>query len=186
MIRAFICIELPDDIKEKLGRLQADLKALGQSVRWTRTDGIHLTLKFLGDIEQEVVPNIVEQISEAAQQISPFEIQVKDVGAFPNFKKPRVFWIGIDEQSGALAHIQTAIESNLASLGFEKEQRRFSPHLTIGRVKTSEGLNSISSALEQMKLKVMSFSAKQVVVMQSQLQPTGAVYTPLHVIKIGC
>ena len=183
-IRTFICIELPDSIRTKLGEIQTEMKTLGSSVRWTRSDGIHLTLKFLGDVEKQNIEQIVEQTIEASRIHSPAKIEVKESGAFPDFKKPRVFWIGVHDPNGALARLQMAIDTKLDKIGFKKEQRRFSPHLTIGRVKSHDGLNATSRALEEMNIEPMTFLAKQVVVMQSQLQPKGAVYTPLHIIKL--
>jgi RNA 2',3'-cyclic 3'-phosphodiesterase len=183
-IRTFICIELPDSIKTKLGEIQTEMKTLGSNVRWTRTDGIHLTLKFLGNVEKQNINQIVEQIAEASRVHSPVEIEVKESGAFPDFKKPRVFWIGVHDPSGALARLQMTIDTKLEKIGFEKENRRFSPHLTIGRVKSHDGLNATSRALEEMSIEPMAFLANQVVVMQSHLQLKGAVYTPLHIIKL--
>ncbi len=185
MIRTFICFELPKDVQREIGELQSRLKGLGRGVRWVRPQGIHLTLKFLGDVEEELIDAIGEGVAKASQGTSPIAITLKGSGAFPNFKRPRVFWVGVDEPSGQLIRLQAAIEDELAGLGFDKEQRSFSPHLTIGRVRSHDGLNAVINALQEIKLEPMTFTANRVVVMQSQLRPGGSVYTPLKTIKLG-
>lgn len=184
MIRTFICIDIPQEVKQKMGAVQAEMKKHGRGVRWSNSNGIHLTLKFLGDIENEKVQQVIHQAEKACAGFSPFEISVQDTGAFPNFKRPRVFWIGVDEPSGLMLQLHGAIDNSLASIGFEKEQRRFSPHLTLGRVKSDDGLKDVSRALEDMTFEPMHFLARHVVLMKSELRPGGAVYTPLHTIKL--
>jgi len=184
MIRTFICIELPFEVKQSLEELQDTLRSLSRGVRWVRVEGIHLTLKFLGDVEKEGISAIAAQIQTACVGTAPFVLKVQGVGAFPDFKRPRVYWAGVDDSSGALLSLQKSIEEGLENLGFAREQRRFSPHLTLGRVRSSEGLNAVRQALENTALPPVQFTVNQVVVMQSQLRPSGAVYSPLQVIKL--
>jgi len=184
MIRTFICIELPSDIKGRIAELQQDLKKFGRGVRWSRPDGIHLTLKFLGDVESDKMKEIGERVAVACKGIAPFHIELAQLGAFPNFKRPRVFWLGADEKGGFLARLQKATESQLSEIGFPKEARDFSPHLTIGRVKSGDGLDALCKALQNERIEPMPFVVKQVVVMQSQLRPSGPLYTPLNVINL--
>ncbi len=185
MIRTFICFELPEHVKNTLDELQSELKRYGRGVRWVRPQGIHLTLKFLGDVEANLIDRIGDGVKRASNGMSPIDIRLQQAGAFPNFKRPRVFWVGIDEPSGRLPGLYAAIEDAMAGLGFAKEQRPFSPHLTIGRVKSHDGLNAVIEALKDVKLSPMKFTAGRVVVMQSQLRPGGAVYTPLKIIELG-
>jgi 2'-5' RNA ligase len=183
-IRTFICFELPGFIKTELQRVQNALKPISKSVRWSHVDGIHLTLKFLGDVDEEILDDIHNAVKKAAEKSEPFQIDISGVGAFPNFNRPNVYWIGVKESSGALLSIQQKIENELEQIGFAKERRPFSPHLTIGRVKSQEGLKEISKTLQNAKLPSMTFVAAEILVMKSVLQPGGARYTPLSVIKL--
>lgn len=183
-IRTFICFELPDKVRSELAELQNSLKPKSNSVRWSKPDSIHLTLNFLGDVEKERMDDIFDAVKRATEGNAPFQINISGTGAFPNYKRPTVYWIGVNESSGALHSIQQKIETELEKLGFPKEKRKFSPHLTIGRVKSQHGLNEISTALQDVKLPTMTFIADEIVVMQSVLQPGGARYTPLSVIKL--
>ena len=184
MIRTFVCIELPPDIKAGIAGLQESLKKVGRGVRWSRPEGIHLTLKFLGDVEEDKIENIGERVAVACEGIAPFHIELAQAGAFPNFRRPRVFWLGIHEESGFLGRLQKEIDKQLRETGFQKEARAFSPHLTIGRVKSGDDLSALCEALQNVHIEPMPLQANQVVVMQSRLRPSGALYTPLKVINL--
>jgi len=184
-IRTFICFELPDKIKEKIADLQDNLKPYGSGVRWTRPDSIHLTLKFLGDVQEEQITDITSAVEKASEMIPPLKIQVSGCGAFPNLRRPRVFWVGVKEDSGKLLELQSNIETALEELGFPKEKRNFFPHLTFGRVKSRDGIPEMTDFLKDHEFELKPFKAEQVIVMQSQLRPTGAVYTPLQEISLS-
>lgn len=184
-IRTFICFELSEAIKKELAQLQLDVKKLGRGVRWSNPDDIHLTLKFLGDVEENLITDITEAVKAAAAQTAAFQISISGTGAFPNFDHPRVYWVGIKEASGALVRVQSNIENELQRIGFAKEQRKFSPHLTLGRVKSSDGLKEISAALQKVMLRNLNFLADKIIVMKSELQPGGAQYTPLSFVKLS-
>lgn len=183
-LRTFICFELPVHVIETLAELQESLRPLSGGVRWTRPKGIHLTLKFLGDVDEESLPAVAQAVKVAASSTSAFDIQVIGAGAFPNIKRPRVFWVGVSEPSGELQRLQERIETALQPLGFERETRKFSPHLTIGRVKFADHLKRITDFFETEPLAPVSFSADELVIMKSELKPGGAVYTPLHTIQL--
>ncbi|MBN1481873.1 RNA 2',3'-cyclic phosphodiesterase [candidate division KSB1 bacterium] len=177
-IRTFICFELPDAVRQSLAQLQDNLKRHGKGVRWVRPAGIHLTLKFLGDVDEKQLPDIVSVVRKASEPYAPIKIHLYGTGAFPNLHQPKVYWIGVEEAAD-LIKIQSDLENELAPLGFPKEKRQFSPHLTLGRVKSSDGLKAITAALEKEALPRMSFTANEIIVMQSQLAPGGAVYSAL-------
>lgn len=177
-IRTFICFELPETVQQKLAQLQGKLQKLGKGVRWVRPSGIHLTLKFLGDVDEIKMPDIVQAVQKAAEAYAPIKIQLHGTGAFPNLRQPRVYWIGV-EAADDLLKIQHDLENELAAVGFPKEEKKFSPHLTLGRVKSSDGLKAVSAALESEVVPPLYFTANEMVVMQSQLTPAGAVYTRL-------
>lgn len=183
-IRVFICIELPEQIKEKLAEIQDELRPFSRGVRWTKPTGIHLTLKFLGDVDEEKIDEIADAVSNVCNGISSLELNLGDSGAFPNFKRPRVYWIGIEEPTGQLLALQADIEKELEKFGYAKENRKFFPHLTLGRVKFPDRLMDIHQKLDQYSLDRFNFTAHEIIVMKSDLQPSGAVYTPLRRIKL--
>lgn len=184
-IRTFICFELSQEIKEKLATLQNQLKSLGQGVSWTRPAGMHLTLKFLGDVAEEKIGKVTEAVQRAAKDIRAFDVSVAGTGSFPNFKRPRVLWVGIQEPTGSLHRLQKNIELELEGLGFEREKRSFSPHLTLGRFKFAGKINAIAEALQDYGFSEQRFKADTIIVMKSDLKPDGATYTQLKRIELN-
>ena len=183
-VRAFICIELPDVLRDELARLQKLLKPASRGVRWVRPQGIHLTLKFLGDVKTDQLPAIESAVENATADVLPFELKADGAGAFPNYKRPRVYWIGINDPTDTLATLQQQIEAAIEPLGFPREKRSFSPHLTLGRVKSPDNLPAIQDILEAASLNAEPFTVRQIILMKSELQPGGAVYTPLHTFEL--
>jgi RNA 2',3'-cyclic 3'-phosphodiesterase len=184
MVRIFICFDLPGEIREKLRALQSALKPLGRGVSWTRPEGIHLTLKFLGDVESGRIADIAAALSRATTGTRTFAISVQGVGAFPNLRRPRVLWVGIEEPGGALTQLARGIDEALGTLDFRREERPFSPHLTLGRVKSPDGIEAICQKLNALSFAPMTFSPSEVVVMRSDLRPDGAAYTPQERIEL--
>ncbi len=184
MLRLFIAIDLPPEVKSLLTTLQSRLRPRTDAVRWSDPGGTHLTLKFLGNVEASRVDAVTDRMRNAAQQHQPFELQTGELGMFPNRRRPRVVWLGIDGDVGVLSQLQAAVEQCVALLGFPTEQRPFSPHLTLGRsIKdpSSAHLASIGQAVEQTEVpEKIAFMVNEVVLMRSELGPRGARYTPLH------
>lgn len=183
-VRTFICFNLPREVKENLAQLQTDLKKRGRGVRWARPEGMHLTLKFLGDVDEGKIPEIADAVRKAVADRPVFQVEIAGAGGFPNLHRPRVYWVGVHETSGALEALQARIENELARLGFPKEKRKFSPHLTLGRVKFNDGLKAISEILDNKVLPPMTFTANEIIVMKSQLSPQGSTYTPLAILPL--
>ncbi|MDO8578136.1 MAG: RNA 2',3'-cyclic phosphodiesterase [Dehalococcoidales bacterium] len=187
-IRCFIAIELPDDIREGLGRLIARLKSRQPDVKWVDPAAIHLTLKFLGYVAPDRVGEITEAITDAACGIPPFSLEVKDLGVFPSLNRVRVVWIGVEGETDKLLQLQKRLETNLDILGFPPEEREFTPHLTLARVRDTaspaerEELVRLITATKASP--IGSFTAKSVSLMSSQLARTGAVYTQLAAVKL--
>ncbi len=190
-IRAFVAIELSEEAIEALDRLQSKLKeqAPPDAVRWVRPRSIHLTLQFLGDVD----PGRVEAIAQALRQVSlgraPFSFEMRDLGVFPNARQPRVVWVGIVEPSGALAALQKEVSRALESLGFEPEQRAFTPHLTLGRASRQAHRRALAELGELVtRFKAGSLCrvfVDRFVLMRSDLKPDGAVYTPMAVLTFS-
>jgi 2'-5' RNA ligase len=189
-IRSFIAIELPEEAKKGLARLRKELERDEHKfVKWVDPGGIHLTLKFLGNIPSKRVTEITEAMEKAAQGISPFHLEISGLGAFPSLKQARVFWVGIGGETDKLSKLQQSIDSALAALGFAKEERPFVPHLTLAR--TREGASPperrsfgelVGSTTFEDKYPV---AVEAVRLMRSQLMPAGAIYTCLSVVGLG-
>lgn len=184
-IRTFIAIELDGPTKTKLTDLQKRLKVEmpERAIRWVRAEGIHLTLKFLGDVPVTRIERIAEELKEACRGFAPFGLKYGGLGCFPNPRRPRVVWVGIEEETGTLARLQRAIEKRLAPLGYPPEKRPFNPHLTLGRVRSrvrSGELRRVGELIEAADIGLVSeMEARAVGLIRSDLGPSGAVYTPL-------
>ena len=179
-IRTFICFELSREMTIKIRDYQYYIKTFGRGVRWVKPESIHLTLKFLGDVEEANVANIAERLKPIVQDFASFKIKLTGSGAFPNLKRPRVYWIGVEEATGTLVKLHDQIDNTLEKEGFEKDQREFSPHLTLGRVEFIEEVQKISTELQRTNFEGGEFQPREIVIMKSELQPSGAVYAPLH------
>ncbi len=179
-IRSFIAISLPEPVLQAIGKAQETLKGARLDIRWVRQEGIHLTLKFLGDVERENIEGIQAAIARAAKGASPFTLYGEGVGVFPDRKRPRVIWVGLSGDLQALAALQRDLESQLDGLGFPREKRPFKGHLTVGRVKGRLDATRLAKALDGLSaFKTESFSVECVELFQSTLRPQGAVYDRL-------
>ncbi len=188
-VRAFVAIELPSSVKSALSQLQDNLKRSEHaSVKWVNTGSIHLTLKFLGNIATETIPELTKVLSEAARGITPFHLELGEMGVFPNLRAPRVVWVGLRGEIATLSVLQENIESALIPLGFPPESRAFSPHLTLGRVreKASPGeRRSLGQAVASSKVASMEpFPVDSLSLMRSTLTREGAVYTRLYSVAL--
>ena len=188
-IRSFIAIELSKEAKKGLARLKKELeKDEHKFVKWVDPEGIHLTLKFLGNIPSKRVTEITEAMKKAAQGISPFLLEISGLGAFPSLKQARVLWVGVSGELDKLSRLQQNIDSALAVLGFANEERPFVPHLTLARIR--EGASApertsfgelVGSTASEGKYPV---EVEAVRLMRSQLTPAGALYTCLSVVEL--
>jgi RNA 2',3'-cyclic 3'-phosphodiesterase len=185
MLRSFIALEIPAEIQSAIALATAPIRtALPKSlIRWVAPQNVHLTLKFLGDVSPANLECLAETLKEQAAAHAPFSISVGGLGAFPNARRARVIWIGL-EAPPALSALQRGVEAAAAQLGYPREARPFSPHLTIGRVAqavSAADLQHIRSALESTKVGILATVRLQAVhIFKSDLQPAGSVYTPLY------
>lgn len=178
-MRTFIAIELPEEIRRAIAALQDDLRHARAEVGWTKPENIHLTLKFLGEIEEHSVSQVAQACVETAQAFSSFTLSINGAGAFPNARQPRVLWVGLGDGVEEARRVQARLDERLAAIGFEREARAFHPHLTIGRIKSLKGTQALLARAEAYHLPALSFAARELVFMHSQLHPAGARYTPL-------
>lgn len=189
-VRAFIAINLPEEIIQRLVdhiQIIKDLVPNGV-IRWVRKENIHLTLKFLGNAALADITNISASMQFLAEKHHPFDLEVTSFGCFPNLKSPRTLWIDIRESSGTLLKVQSALEEILEGHGFSQEQRRFHPHLTIGRVNRNiqrTDRMELGQSLAQVKIgHIGTVHVKDFRLMRSDLRPSGAVYSQLSVASL--
>lgn len=180
MIRTFIAIDLPPGVREKIETFERELKKADAAVSWVKPDRIHLTLKFLGDVPEERVPEIQAALEDVARASHAFRLKAAGCGAFPTLKQMRVVWTGIKGDQEALAKLARRVEEAMSPLGFEPEDRPFRPHLTLGRVKGKSRLRVLQEMLlENQGFEAEDFDVAEVVLYKSDLRPDGARYTPL-------
>jgi len=186
-IRAFIAIEIPEETKKGLKRLLETLKTLCpiKAISWSKPETMHVTIKFLGDIEDADIEKISRTLQEAAKHATEFDITAKGIGAFPSPKSPRVVWVGIDG-SGALKSLHAAIDKGLAQLAIPKNDKPFSPHLTLCRVREKAAGKGIREAIEKPDVKFeAAWKVTEITLFKSALKPDGALHTPLSTVKLG-
>jgi len=184
-IRSFIAIELPDDIRRSMADLIAEIRKTKTDVTWVPAENIHLTLKFLGNTDDSLIPKIKERISKKLSHYNVFYIKIVGVGCFPSEKRPRVLWIGI-ENSAVLNSIQKDLDAEVAGFGFAPDDRPFSPHLTIGRVRSQKGIAEMLRRLSEFRTTDFGVvEVKSIHIMKSELKPAGAEHTSIAEIPIG-
>lgn len=184
-MRAFIAIEISDQIKDILARLESHLKYAGADVKWVNPEIIHLTLKFLGEITDNKCEAVKSALDVIAKHAKPFVMTVKDVGTFPIRARARVIWAGLDNGASEATELAERIEDSLSKIGFPVEDRPFSPHLTIGRVRSSLNIEKLKDKISSASLEVQPGSAvshkvTSIILFQSTLTPRGSIYTRLH------
>jgi 2'-5' RNA ligase len=190
ILRSFIAIEMPTSVQDAIDRSTTVLKKeLGKPlVRWVPPHNVHLTLKFLGDVSQSNLELLAQALKVEAREHTVFSLSVGGLGAFPNPRRARVIWIGI-EAPEALQALQHAIEAVSARLGYTPENRPFSPHLTIGRVNQNASageLQHLRSALEATHIGALGAATVDAVhIFKSDLLPSGAVYTHINTAPFG-
>ncbi|MGB8657513.1 MAG: RNA 2',3'-cyclic phosphodiesterase [Candidatus Zixiibacteriota bacterium] len=183
-MRTFIAIELPERIKKKIEELQAPFKKTNAFVSWVKPANIHVTLKFLGEVPEEKIEEVFSAIEQAVKEASRFSLSLKGTGAFPDFRRPRVIWIGTLSGEKELSHLAARVEDEMEKIGFAREQRGFSAHFTIGRVKSPKNIEKLIELVKSADFSTGEIEVNEVVVMRSQLHPAGAIYTPLKKVPL--
>jgi 2'-5' RNA ligase len=185
MWRLFIAITIPPNVLDSLMAIQDQLKhkTPPHTVRWVRSEGIHLTLKFLGDVPVVKRKTLEKTLAEATQDHAPFTLSATGLGVFPNLKRPRVAWVGVEQDRAALTALRDAVEEHIAPLGYPTENRPFNPHLTLGRIRRDARRADIQRFAELIGTRDLTdryaWQVNNVHLIRSELKPTGAVYTTL-------
>jgi 2'-5' RNA ligase len=190
--RLFISINLTPELLVTLTDLQSQLKRqlASQPLRWARPEGIHLTLKFLGDTETGRIEEIARALSQAVESHQPFDLSISGLGCFPNQRKPRVLWVGVQDPDQRLRRLATSVDDAMAGLGWKRENRPYTGHLTLARVKkyaNNQDKQALSELLSSVDVedRLGVLPVRTVHLMRSQLRSDGAVYTSLITIHLN-
>ncbi|MBN2568602.1 MAG: RNA 2',3'-cyclic phosphodiesterase [Deltaproteobacteria bacterium] len=180
-LRAFLAAEIPPNVKNSIRRIQEQLAPLMQGIRWTKPEGIHLTLKFFGNISESDIPCISRAVEREAAVTVPVTLNAHSIGAFPGLSRPRVLWMGLEGDTDRLCKLHEAIDSDLQQCGFQKDVRLFNPHLTLGRAKTQRGIYSGIREImaEKERYNAGQFEVSGITLFRSDLKPDGPLYTKL-------
>jgi 2'-5' RNA ligase len=178
-IRSFIAIELNKDIQESLAKIQSQLRAARADVKWVKPENIHLTLKFLGNIDIDLITKINGIFEELGKKYQSFPADLNTLGAFPKIKNPRVIWFGMQKGKDEVIVIVKELEEQLAKIGIAKEEKEFHPHVTLGRLRSPYNRASLVEALEKnSKVPTLNFTVDKIVLFKSTLTPKGPIYEP--------
>jgi len=176
-MRLFLGIELPEPLVAEIGRVQSLLRASGADVRWVEPGNAHVTMKFLGQVEPARVAAIDAVLAPVIASHPRHELELIGVGAFPDEARPRVIWAGVEGAIRELAALHVAVDATLEPLGFEREHRRFSPHVTLGRVRRPHGLKPLSTAIRDHRhTPIGAVPVAALVLFESTLTPQGSRY----------
>ena len=172
-IRTFIAVDLPQDAKLEVDRLTSSFRNEGRGVKWVNAENLHITLRFLGDIDQESVPKLAENIKTNIYGFGKFDLSLSGLGGFPNLKMPRVIWVDTDIGKDKLRDLATAVEMACIESKFGRSDKRFMAHLTIGRVKNPSGIDNVLKKIRKTTFGAGPFNITGVTIFKSDLSPAG-------------
>ena len=182
-VRAFLAIDLDDDLKPKINKIIKEFKSINTKIKYVELTNLHLTLKFFGDIDTNGLDLLEDKIAGVVSDFEPFDIHIKGCGAFPNNNHIKVIWIGIDEDS-LIKELHDKLDVEFAKLGFDKD-KRFSTHLTIGRMKTAKNKDKVKQTIEEFEnVDIGQMTVEKISLKKSTLTPSGPVYEDLKVFKL--
>jgi len=184
-IRTFIAFAIPAELKRDADKLIISLNNLSESVRWVQAANLHFTLRFLGDIEQAIVPALEQKLRASLGDLQAIPLKLAGLGCFPNIKRPRVVWIGAAGDLEKLKELAKRVESACIDTGLGQGDKPFSAHLTIGRIKYPQGLEKLIARLAEERFESAEFMVDEVVIYKSDLSPRGPTYTALAKVKLG-
>jgi 2'-5' RNA ligase len=184
--RTFLALDLDEGVRRKLAALQRELDAAGAVVRWTQSDQIHVTMKFLGDVADEDLAQVCAIAQEAAAEVEAFDFAVAGVVSSPPDGHMRMVWVNIQDPTGLMAELNRRLEEAYSAMGFKAENRRFHPHLTLGRVKSGRAVAELRQAILNVQDAGFCLQpADELIVYGSDLRPDGPIYTPLATLPLG-
>lgn len=183
LLRSFIALPTPDSVRNRISSIQADLRQLNADVKWESPEKLHITLKFLGNVETQLLENLIPALEEIARAQSSFDLTYEGIGAFPNLQAPRVVWVGTARNESLLS-FQHSVELRCEDFGIARENRAFHPHITLGRVKGSRNIQRLTEKLKTITLEPTRARCTELLVMRSDLTPSGSVYSVLKSIPL--
>ncbi|MBN2583823.1 MAG: RNA 2',3'-cyclic phosphodiesterase [Planctomycetes bacterium] len=179
-LRLFIAVELPEAAQRLLAAVARELRQADADVKWSRPENMHLTLKFLGDTPEEFVDEVSSSLDAAATGCPRHTATMSEIGAFPNPRRPRVVWVGLDEPTGRLAALQKAVDEATSDL-VPPDPRGFTAHLTLGRVRSGRNVERLAQLMNGYRLtSPVEVPVNEIVLIRSELSRSGPTYTPLH------
>ncbi len=184
-LRLFLAIETPPDIRPRIAAIRDRLETSDADVKWEPDEKLHATLKFLGSSDEGLLPEIVSYIEGVSKQSDPLHLKYAGIGCFPSRRAPRVIWVGMEDLKGNLTSFQQEIESALAPLGFEREERKFHAHVTLGRVKGNRKIKGLLRKIESITFESQPVEIREVALIKSELRPSGSIYTTLKTIPLS-
>jgi len=177
-VRTFVAIRLPGDVQRAVADLQDRIHVPGVRVKWVEPENFHLTLKFLGDVPEDRLDRVFGAVEKGCEGQEAFAMSLEGVGAFPNLRRPRVVWIGLNRGREEVARLAASVEALLADVGFEREERPFRAHATVGRVKdVSPAVRQLGDRIAAERLALEGIRIDRVEVMKSQLTRRGPLYS---------
>ncbi|MFC1559759.1 RNA 2',3'-cyclic phosphodiesterase [Candidatus Margulisiibacteriota bacterium] len=185
-MRTFISVEIPDDIKKNIENLIEEFKKNLTPIKWVESRNLHITLKFLGGTDDKKIENLCGLVGSIAKERGSFKVSIGGLGAFPTTKNPRVLWVGISDGAETLIKIAEDLEGRLLKEGYKEEEKEFSAHITIGRIKEKIDIQELEKHIDIKKdVDLGSFDAKYISVMKSTLTQTGPIYEEIKRINFG-
>lgn len=186
----FVALELETPVRTALGNVQRQLRSTARDVRWVNLNLLHVTMKFLGEVDDSTVPDIIDALDLAASECTPFTFVLDGCGCFPAGGPVRVVWGGVKETTGMLQSCAEFVEATLAEIGFEPERRAFSPHITLGRVRNDRSQGKLRDAVSEVSRESAARNpveqlVERITLMSSTLSTTGPTYVPLHKASLG-
>lgn len=182
----FVAVDLPESLNDPLAELVGELRRAGADVRWVDPGSMHLTLKFLGSVADDEVGRIDEALRRVARGAPSTTARLRGLGSFPHLRRPRVIWVGLQPAGERLAELQSAVDAAFAELGFDRERRRFHPHVTLGRVKGGRNVRRLAEAVgRHQEVDLGTVSIDEMVLFESRKSPRGARYTPVGTYRLA-
>lgn len=181
-VRLFIAINFPDQVKRSLGAFMNELRALPSDAKWVEVENLHLTLLFLGNVLESQAPSITRALNRSVKGANNFCLNLGGVGVFPGPARPRVFWVGVSGDTAVLLWLYQRVQKEMGRLGFESGKSRFTPHLTLARLRSPIGFSAVMERAEKLagERKILSsVEVKSVELMLSELGPRGPKYSVL-------
>lgn len=183
-MRLFFAVDTPISIKKQMEKIQLQLIETDADVKWEPKEKFHITIKFLGETKENLIPQLEKYLNSIGETYPPFQLVYKNLGCFPNVNRPRVVWIGTELKDDILIKIKDYLDENLKQFGFEIEDRKFTPHITLGRVKSMKNIKNLISIIENLKFESEPVFCGEIILMESILKPTGSEYKVIRSVNL--